>query len=266
MQELNQKKKHSTCLPSIASLNAYAKKNIEKLITLHKKIEFSKKRENIAIALLEQKRIVDSLIKNTSNGSAIVGLTALRAMIITGMSFNRFYDLTTPYLDNRGYEKIQEFSKLENLIPLMQKYRTIEKANDIVPFVLHLPNLNDTPFNPVLFDLLNEKQGKKSFQENLFSRLKEDYLISSPELKKPIINALKMAMYKGYSSAALSYVSVLEDEKKDTNKKILKILTSIQTNKYASDPNKRTALLKMKKLSTPFLAKTKIKKRPSHSL
>ncbi len=265
MKELDPKKKDSIRLPSIASLNAYAKKNIEKLITLHQKIELSKKKENIALGLFEQKQLVDFLIENTTNGNAIMGLTTMRAMVITGMNFNRFFDYTAPYIDNRGYEKIQEFIQLENLIPLMQKYRTIEKANDILPFVLHLPNLNNTPFKPILFDLLNEKQGKKSFQENLFSRLKEEYLVAAPELKRPIINALKMATYKGYSGAAFSYVSILEHEKV-SDKKILKILKSMQTNKYASDTSRRTALLKIKKLSTPLFSKQKLKKRADLSL
>ena len=265
MKLLDKKKKHSP-LPSIASLNAYAKSNVEKLITLHQKIELSKKKENIALGLLEQKRLVDFLIKNTTNGNAIMGLTTMRAMVITGMAFNRFFDYTAPYVDNRGYEKIQEFAQLENLVPLMQKYRTIEKANDIVPFVLHLPNLNNTPFKSSLFDLLNDKQGKKSFQESLFDRLSQDYIKSSDSLKKPIKNAIKMAMYKGYPNAALTYISILENEGNVSINQISKILKSIQINKYSSDLDRKTALMKLKNISLSSRTKTRIKKERTKSL
>ena len=264
MKVLDKKQKHSP-LPSIASLNAYAKNNIEKLIALHQKIELSKKKENIALGLLEQKRLVDFLMKNTTNGNAIMGLTAMRAMVITGIAFNRFFDYTTPYTDNRGYEKIQEFAQLENLIPLMQKYRTIEKANDIIPFVLHLPNLNNIPFKSSFFDLLNEKQGKKSFQESLFERLAQDYLNASDSLKKTIKNAIKMAMYKGYSAAALVYVSLFKSEN-NNSKQISKILKSIQINKYSSDADRKTALLKMKNIALSLNTKNRIKKERSKYL
>ena len=265
MKLLDKKKKHSP-LPSIASLNAYAKNNVEKLITLHQKIELSKKKESIALGLLEQKRLVDFLIKNTTNGNAIMGLTTMRAMVITGMAFNRFFDYTAPYIDNRGYEKIQEFAKLENLIPLMQKYRTVEKANDIVPFVLHLPNLNSTPFKSSLFDLLNEKQGKKSFQESLFDRLSQDYIKAPDYLKKTIKNAIKMALYKGYSNAALTYISILQNEGNISSTQIVKILKSVQINKYSSDADRKTALIKLKNTALSSRAKTRLKKERTKSL
>lgn len=267
MKEFKQNKLTNNTLPSIASLNAYAKKNIEKLITLHQKIELSKKKENIAIALMEQKRIIDALVKDASKGNAIVGLTTLRAMVITGMKFDRFFDYTTPYVDNRGFEKIQEFTKLETLIPLMQKYRTVEKADDVISFVMHLPNLNNIPFQPILFDVLNEKQTKKSnFQETLFHRLENEYYKASEILKKPIKNALKMAMYKGYSSAALAYISIFEKENHIAPKTVSKILQSVCTNKYSSDSDRKIATLKLKQIKVAQMPKTKLKKDQSLSL
>lgn len=254
-------------LPSATSLGLYAKKNITKLLSLHKKIEASNDKKIIATALLEQKKLIENLIRESTRSHALIGLTVLKAMIITGIKFDRFFDYTTPYSDNRGYDKIQELTYLENIIPLMQKYRTIEKANSVIPFILHLPNLNELPFSTELFDSLNDKNnGTPSFQNALFHQALQDYYEADVALKSPIKNALKMATYKGYSSAGFAYIDILEQDKKSHTDVILKILKNIRTNKFSSEQDREMAILKLKRFKNRHLNKKQIKNNRSISL
>lgn len=260
IEHINDKKAPFKRLPTVTSLNLFAKKNITKLLSLHEKIESSNDKKIIATALIEQKKIVDDLIKESKKGHALVGLTVLKAMIVTGIKFDRFFDYTTPYLDNRGYDKIQELTYLENIIPLMQKYRTLEKANSVIPFILHLPNLNELPFSTELFDSLNdEKKEKSSFQNALFHQALQDYYESNEPLKTPIKNALKIATHKGYSSAGFAYIHILEHDSKSHTDIILKILKNIHINKFSSEQDRAMALLKLQKFKNRHFNKRKIK-------
>ena len=227
----------------MASLNTYAKNNISTLIALDQKIEEITEKKEIALLLIQQKRILQQLKKNASRGNAILGLAVLKAMIITGMDFHKFFDYTTPYVDNRGYDKIKELVSFDTFLPLMKKYNTIEKADSILPFVRHLPNLKKEPFSIELFNLLNEqdKKTKKSFQERLFNRLKEDYF-SNQEDKKHIQEILKTTCQKGYSGAILLYSEILADQENAQNESII-LLKSLPRNKFASESDRAYAHL-----------------------
>ena len=233
-QKKSQPKSAKKNLSSLTDLNSRSKNSIAKLISLHKKIESSDDRQVIASALFMQKRIVSNLMNEASEGNAIMGLATMKAMVITGFYFQRFYDYQAPYIDNRGYDEITKFSDLKTLVPLMLKYRTIEKADSIAPFVLNLPNLRKTKFTPELFDILNEpiNDNGDTFQTTLFNRLKKDYDEAKPELKTAIKNACRVAVFKGYPSAALVYISLLDTPKREALS--TQILKGVRLNKFAS--------------------------------
>lgn len=220
-------------LISMTKLNAIANEKIARLISLHKKIETSQDKSEIAIALFEQKKEVLSLLNEARKGQAVMGLAAMKAMLITGMYFHRFYDYQAPYTDNRGYKDILKFSKFTTLAPLMMQYRTIEKADSIIPFVLKLPNLRKVRFSTVLFDTLNEvkKTQNQSFQNLLFTRLKKDYEIATPEEKTVIKNAFRISVLKGYPAAIINYLSILTPSERETL--LPQTLKSIRFNKFA---------------------------------
>ena len=94
-----------TPLPSTASLNTYAQNNISALIALDQKLEETTEKKEIALLLIQQKRILQQLKKDASRGNAILGLAVLKGMIVTGMDFHKFFDYTASYVDNRGYDK-----------------------------------------------------------------------------------------------------------------------------------------------------------------
>lgn len=235
---------------STSSLMTEAKEKISRLIFLDKKLESASKKSDIAEFLIEQKKIITHLEKETNKGHAITGLALLNGMVITGMDFNRFYDYATPYLDNKGFDKILNFIKLESLIPLMKKYRTIEKADRILPFIAQLPNIRKAPFSPELYDALNEgnKKTPTSFQDMLFNRLREDYY-SATEDADLVLNVLKISSLKGYSAATLLYAELMIEKTKSIPLEVLKHLKAISHNKFASLSDREKALLILKPIT-----------------
>ena len=75
-----------------------------------------------------------------------------------------------------------------------------------------------------------------------------------------------MALYKGYSNAALTYISILQNEGNISSTQIVKILKSVQINKYSSDADRKIALIKLKNTALSSRAKTRLKKEQTKSL
>ena len=160
MNEKKETKKEK--LPSLGTMNQYAKESIKKLISLQNDDKKSLNGSRLAM----QKKIMARLEKEASNGSATMGLAVMKGMVVTGINFSRFFDYTSPYKDNRGFDKIEEFAMFENIVPLMMKYKTIQKADTVMQFIRILPDLNELPFSPELYDVLNEvTEGEKSFEK-----------------------------------------------------------------------------------------------------
>ena len=248
---MNEKKEtQKEKLPSMVAMNKYAKESIKKLISLQNN---DKKNIN-GSRLAMQKKIMSRLEKEASKGSAVMGLAVMKGMVVTGIDFSRFFDYTTPYSDNRGFDKVEEFAVFENLVPLMMKYNTIQKADTVMQFIRILPDLNELPFSPELYDVLNDSiEDKKSFQETLFDRWTQEYHLADPEVKPVYLTILKRAVMKGYSGAALSYADILQKEQKTSSATVLKILKSVQKNRFSSDADRMDA---NKKLSMYFSLKS----------
>ena len=263
----NIKAKKTAKQPSVAALNLRAKKSLTKLLSLHETIEASSDKKQIAISLIEQKRIMNKLRTEASQGNAIMGLAMMKGMIITGINFSSFFDYTAPYTDNRYFEKIEELAKLETLAPLLKEYRTIEKADSIIPFVQHLPNLNKIPFSVELFETLNnEQEDKTSFQQDLFQRFNEEYNEAPAELKPLIQNILKTAVYKGYPQAALLYSDIETGKTKSLSIHSINMLKSVQSNRFSSTGQRMVASQKLAPVLKPIKAKNKLVPDRSNSL
>ncbi|MBQ3034781.1 MAG: hypothetical protein IJD25_01880, partial [Alphaproteobacteria bacterium] len=216
MNEKKETKKEK--LPSLGTMNQYAKESIKKLISLQNDDKKSLNGSRLAM----QKKIMARLEKEASNGSATMGLAVMKGMVVTGINFSRFFDYTSPYKDNRGFDKIEEFAMFENIVPLMMKYKTIQKADTVMQFIRILPDLNELPFSTELYDVLNEvTEGEKSFQTTLFDRWRQEYRLADPEVKPVYLSILKRAVMKGYSGAALSYADVLQKEQKSISPTVL---------------------------------------------
>lgn len=249
MNEKKETKKEK--LPSLGTMNRYAKESIKKLISLQNDDKKSLNGSRLAM----QKKIMARLEKEASNGSATMGLAVMKGMVVTGINFSRFFDYTSPYKDNRGFDKIEEFSMFENIVPLMMKYKTIQKADTVMQFIRILPDLNELPFSPELYDVLNEvTEGEKSFQTTLFDRWRQEYRLADPEVKPVYLSILKRAVMKGYSGAALSYADVLQKEQKSISPTVLKILKSVQKNRFSSEFERIEA---NRKLSSSLTLKAK---------
>ena len=234
-------------LPSLAAMNKYAKECIKKLISLQDNGNLAVNGSRLAM----QKKIMSRLEKEASKGSAAMGLAVLKGMIVTGIDFSRFFDYTAPYSDNRGFEKINELTVFETVVPLMMKYNTLEKADTVMQFIRILPDLNELPFSPELYDVLNEKnENEKSFQTVLFDRWAKEYRLAPQEVKPVYLTILKRAVMKGYSGAALCYADVLQKEEKTTSPTVLKVLKSVQKNRFSSDDERVLAGKKLALIPT----------------
>ena len=240
---MNEKKEtQKEKLPSMAAMNKYAKESIKKLISLQ---NTDKKNIN-GSRLAMQKKIMSRLEKEASKGSAVMGLAVMKGMVVTGIDFSRFFDYTTPYSDNRGFDTVEEFAVFENLVPLMMQYNTIQKADTVMQFIRILPDLNELPFSPELYDVLNESnEGKKSFQETLFDRWAQEYRLADSEVKPVYLTILKRAVMNGYSGAALAYADTLQKEEKISSATVFKILKSVQKNRFSSDADRTIAHKKL---------------------
>ena len=228
--------------PALAVMNKYAKESIKKLISLQNDDKKSINGSRLAM----QKKIMSRLEKEASKGSAVMGLAVMKGMIVTGINFSRFFDYTSPYIDNRGFEKIEEFAMFENVALLMMQYNTIQKADTIMQFIRILPDLNELPFSTELYDVLNEtSEGEKSFQTTLFDRWKQEYRLADSEIKPVYLSILKRAVSKGYSGAALCYAEMIQKEQKTGSQSVLKLLKSVQKNRFSSSFERQQATKKI---------------------
>lgn len=237
---IEKKERQQEKLPSITAMNKYAKESLKKLISLQ---NIDKRNVN-GSRLAMQKKIMARLEKEASKGSAVMGLAVMKGMVVTGINFSRFFDYTSPYSDNRGFDKIEEFSIFETIAPLMMKYNTIDKADTVMQFIRILPDLNELPFSPELYDVLNEpNDNNKSFQTALFDRWKDEYQHADVEVKPVYLSILKRAVMKGYSGAALRYADVVQDTSLS-----LKVLKSVQNNRFSSEKDRVDAKKKLTSL------------------
>ncbi len=237
---------------SLTAMNKYAKEMIKRLISLQNTDKKSINGSRLAM----QKKIMARLEKEASKGSATMGLAVMKAMVVTGINFSKFFDYTSPYIDNRGYDKIEEFSMFETIAPLMMKYNTIQKADTVMQFIRILPDLNELPFSAELYDVLNtESENNKSFQITLFNRWKQEYRLVDSELKPVYLNILKQAVLKGYSGAALCYAETLQKEQKTISPLMINVLKSVTKNRFSSESER---VLANKKLAALKLSRTRM--------
>ncbi len=222
-----------------AELSDLVKKSVHQIALLEKQIEKTPPHEEIATALIRQKKIFSVLKNAAGKGYALAGLGVMQAIAITGTELERLFDYVPGYPDNRGATKLRQFIRLQNLIPILQKYNTFEKTENITGFACNLPNLKEQRFSSALYEALNapHPQSGLSFNQTFFQTIAQETQ-EKPEnpidirLQKRTLNVLRISAQKGYPGAILVYSRYLI--KQGNLHEATPLLKKLTLNKFAT--------------------------------
>lgn len=229
-----------------AILSSLVAQSVKQVASLQDVIETTSQNDLIANALICQKQLITDLKETAGKGYAYAGFGVMQTTLITGQDMDQLFDYATSYSDTRGYSEMAHLLKLGNLIPFVQQHNTLQKADSLTSFLLHLPNLNKQFFTPALFDTLNDpcEKTKMSFNQEAFQRIAAQAALipTDPiEYRSQVRaqNILESGAQKGYSGAILALGKQLKAQGKEDE--ATKVLAQMEFCKFAPKTFKEAA-------------------------
>ncbi len=237
MNTLSIKKKDVSVRKAIRLVN----NAVNEVCLLQKTIQnqSSDNKKSIANALVRQKRALSKLRQWAGEGSAIAGAGYVKACCVSGQQVDYIFNFRDNYTNSDGADYLSKLFEPARLIPFLHKQDVLNKTQFVAAFIMELPDLSQTSFNPAVFDALHTPNlNGITFNQQLSDKLLKVYQKAenetgdAPSEKAVLLKVIEMTAKKGYAGVQNLYSSILfrTNNRADAHHMAQVVLT----NKYGS--------------------------------